>query len=83
MFEVILLSSNESWNGRGRNFLGGAITLCDRVFGRGGRSLGYQRSGLEKRAVLVLLPYLSLSATSMSIMNLPWQSLSEFESHIK
>ena len=35
----------------------GAVTLCGRVFGRDGRSLGYQRSGHEKRAVLVLLPY--------------------------
>ena len=30
-------------------------------FGRDGRSLGYRRSGLEKRAVLVLLPYRSRS----------------------
>jgi len=37
----------------------GVVTLCDRVFGRDGRAPGYQRSGLEKRAVLILLPYIA------------------------
>ena len=52
------------------DFFGGAVSLCDRFFGgddmvcgrddricgRDGRSPGNQRSGLKRRAVLILLP---------------------------